>query len=78
MKKKKKKKFPKNKGAMLLAPNPKTCTQFKEKTNQLINKSKEWDKPCHMYIRCQNTQKTKGIKKEKKQPQKKVKDWDAY
>jgi len=36
-----KEKFPKNKGAMLLAPNPKTCTQFKEKTNQLINKSKE-------------------------------------
>jgi hypothetical protein len=41
MKKKKEKKFPKNKGAMLLALNPKTCTQYKEKTNQLTNKSKE-------------------------------------
>jgi hypothetical protein len=29
--KKKKKKFPKDKGAMLFAPNPKTCTQNKEK-----------------------------------------------
>jgi hypothetical protein len=66
MKKKKKKKFPKNKRVMLLAPNPKTCTQYKEKTNQLTNKRKELDKPCHMYIRCQNTQKTKCIKKEKK------------
>jgi hypothetical protein len=31
-----------------------------------------------MYIRCQNTQKTKGIKKEKKQGKKKVKERDAY
>jgi hypothetical protein len=30
---KKNKKFPKNKGAMLLALNPKTCTQYKEKIN---------------------------------------------
>jgi hypothetical protein len=51
---------------MLLAPNPKTCTQYKEKTNQLKKRNKEWNKPCHMYIRCQNTQKTKDIKKEKK------------
>jgi hypothetical protein len=36
---KKRKKFPKDKGAMLLAPNPKTCTQYKEKINQLTNKS---------------------------------------
>jgi len=36
-----KKKFPKDMGAMLFAPNPKTCTQYKEKTNQLTNKSKE-------------------------------------
>jgi hypothetical protein len=41
MKKKKKKNFPKDMGAMLLASNPKTCTQYKEKTNQLTNKSKE-------------------------------------
>jgi len=41
MKKKKKKRFPKDKGAMPLAPNSKTCTQYKEKTNQLTNKSKE-------------------------------------
>jgi hypothetical protein len=39
--KEKKKKFPKDKGAMLLAPNSKTCTQYKEKTNHLTNKSKE-------------------------------------
>jgi hypothetical protein len=63
---------------MFSPPNPKTCTQYKEKTNQLTNKSKEWHKPCHMYIRCQNTQKTKGIKKKEKQPKKKVKKWDAY
>jgi hypothetical protein len=37
------------------------------------NKSREWDKPCHMYIRCQNTQKTRGIKKRKKQQKKKLK-----
>jgi hypothetical protein len=43
-----KKKQPKNKrksskktGAILLAPNPKTCTQYKEKINQLTNESKE-------------------------------------
>jgi hypothetical protein len=41
------------------------------KTNQLTNKSKEWDKPCHMYIRCQNTQKSKGIKKGEKIAKKK-------
>jgi len=41
MKNKKKQKFPKDKGAMLIAPNPKTRTQYKEKTNQLTNKSKE-------------------------------------
>jgi hypothetical protein len=29
----KKKKFPKDKGAMLFAPNPKTCKQNKEKKN---------------------------------------------
>jgi hypothetical protein len=34
-----KEKLPKDKGAMFLPPNPKTCTQYKEKTNQLINKS---------------------------------------
>jgi len=33
MKKKKKKKFPKDKGAMLLASNSKTCRQYKEKEN---------------------------------------------
>jgi len=64
--KEKEKEFSKNKGAMLLAPNPKTFTQYKEKTNQLKKRNKEWNKPCHMYIRCQNTQKTKDIKKEKK------------
>jgi hypothetical protein len=31
MEKKKKQKLPKDKGAMLFAPNPKTCTQYKEK-----------------------------------------------
>jgi hypothetical protein len=56
---------------MLLAPNSKTCTQYKEKTNQLTNNNKEWDKPCHMYIRCQNTQKTKGYKKGGKNSKKK-------
>jgi hypothetical protein len=38
---KKERKSSKNMGAMLLAPNPKTCTQYKEKTNQLTNKNKE-------------------------------------
>jgi hypothetical protein len=34
---------------MLLAPNPKTCTKYKnKKENQLTNKNREWDKPCHM------------------------------
>jgi hypothetical protein len=37
-----KKKFPKDKGAMLLAPNPKTCTKYKnKKENQLTNKNRE-------------------------------------
>jgi hypothetical protein len=31
----------KDKGTMLFAPNPKTCTQYKDKTNKLINKTRE-------------------------------------
>jgi hypothetical protein len=50
---------------MLLAPNPKTCTQYKKKKSA-YKYSRERDKPCHMYIRCQNTQQTRGIKKKKK------------
>jgi hypothetical protein len=37
MKKEKKKRFPKDKGAMLLAPNSKTCTQYNNK-NKSANK----------------------------------------
>jgi hypothetical protein len=36
-----KKKLRKDKGAMFFAPNPKTCTQYKERKNQLTNKSKK-------------------------------------
>jgi hypothetical protein len=37
-----KKKLPKDKGAMLLAPNPKTCIEYKKKEkNQLTNKNRE-------------------------------------
>jgi hypothetical protein len=42
---KKEEKLPKDKGAMFLAPNPKTCTQYK-KTKKLTIINKEWDKPC--------------------------------
>jgi cation transport regulator ChaB len=35
------KKLRKNKGAMFFALNPKTCTQYKDKTNQLTNKTRE-------------------------------------
>ncbi len=66
MKKKKKKKFPKDKGAMLFAPNSKTCTQYKEKTNQLTNKSKEWDKPLPHVYKMSKHPKDKGYKKGEK------------
>ncbi len=36
-----KKNLQKDKGAMFFVPNPKTCTQYKERKNQLTNKSKE-------------------------------------
>jgi hypothetical protein len=35
------KKLRKDKGAMFFAQNPKTCTQYKDKTNQLTNKTRE-------------------------------------
>jgi hypothetical protein len=34
-------KAPKRQGGHFFAPNPKTCTQYKERKNQLTNKSKE-------------------------------------